>query len=64
MPGAGRSDSRALQLVGLVVAAVAVVGTVVLDWDFGGLDDGVLPVALGVAAAVVAVGAVRYRRRA
>jgi hypothetical protein len=62
MPGAGKSDSRALQVVGFVVAAIAVVGTVALDWDFGGLDDGVLPLAIALVAVVVAVSATIYTR--
>jgi hypothetical protein len=59
-----RSDSRALQVVGVAVAAIAVVGSVAFGWDFSGFDDGIVPVALGVGALVLAVGATLYRRHA
>jgi hypothetical protein len=39
------------------------VGWVLYDWDFGA-DDGVVPLAIGVVAATVAVGAAVYRRLA
>ena len=58
MPGKP-SQSRPLQYVGALVAAVAVVGTVAFGWEFGGTDP--VPVALGVAVAAVAVGATAYR---
>lgn len=61
MPGRA-SQSKPLQYVGAVVALIAVVGTVVFDWEFGA-SDGVLPVALGIASVVLVVGwAVSQRR--
>lgn len=59
-----RSNSRTLQVVAVVVAAIAVVGSVTLGWDFSGFDDGVVPVALGVGAAALAIVASLYRRYA
>ncbi|MBP1987620.1 multidrug transporter [Halolamina salifodinae] len=51
----GRStDSTGLFLIGLVVAAVALVGTTLLGWEFGA-PSGPVPVALGVACVVLAV---------
>jgi uncharacterized membrane protein YbjE (DUF340 family) len=55
MPGAGRSDSTLLTYVGIAVAAVAVVGSVVFGWSFNA-SDGLLPFAVGAVAAAVAVG--------
>lgn len=53
MPGKS-SDSSLLFLVGLAVAAVAVVGTTVFGWEFGA-SSGPVPVAIGVACAFVGV---------
>lgn len=57
MPGPG-SDSTAGTVVGAAVAAVAVVGSVFFDWDYGGFDD---PVAVAIGVAVV-VGLLVYRQ--
>lgn len=51
MPGRS-GDSRAGRLVGLAAAAVAVVGTVVFGWEFGGPTASV-PVAVGLLFAAV-----------
>jgi hypothetical protein len=61
MPGTA-SDSRLLQFVGAVFFIVAVVGTVLLDWEFGG-SPAPVPLALGLLAVVVAVGATLFARR-
>jgi len=58
MPGKS-SDSRALQLIGLAVALVAVVGTTVLGWEFG-QSDSTAP--LAIAAVCVAIVAVNWLR--
>ena len=55
MPGAGRSDSTLVTYVGLAVAAVAVVGSLLFDWSFSA-SDGPLPFVVGALAAAVAVG--------
>ena len=60
MPGRS-SQSTALRYVGVAVALVAVVGSVLLGWEFGGTDDPVSLV-LGAACAAVAVGWTVYRR--
>jgi len=54
------SQSTALRYVGVAVALVAVVGSVLLGWEFGGTDDPV-PLALGAGFAVVAAGLTVYR---
>ncbi|MFC6736021.1 multidrug transporter [Halolamina salina] len=53
MPGRS-SDSPVLFLIGLAVAAVAVVGTTFLGWEFGE-SSGSVPVVIGVACAVAGV---------
>ena len=55
------SQSTALRYVGVAVALVAIVGSVALGWEFGGADD-VIPLALGAACAVCAIGWTLYRR--
>ncbi|WP_313694734.1 hypothetical protein [Halorarum halobium] len=50
-----RSGSRPLQFVGVVAAAMAVVGSVAFGWEFGG-PTGTVPFVLGVGFVVVAVG--------
>ena len=50
MPGTS-SDSPVGTAVGVVVAAVAVIGSVFLGWDYGGFDD---PIAVVIGVAVVA----------
>lgn len=57
MPGHSRGP---VSVVGLAVAAVAVVGWILFDWDFGA-NDGFPPLVIGVLAAVVGF-AVFYRR--
>lgn len=59
MPGRS-SNSRPLQIVGALVALVAVVGYVAFDWRFGGSTEPT-PFAIGVVVAVVAVVATAYR---
>ncbi|MFC5368149.1 hypothetical protein [Salinirubrum litoreum] len=61
MPGAGRSDSPTLQLVGAVVFVVALVGAALYGWSFGG-SSGDLPTMIGVGVAAVAVGVTIYKR--
>lgn len=53
MPGRS-SDSPLLFVIGLAVAAVALVGSNFLGWEFG-QPSGPVPVAIGVAAAVAGV---------
>ena len=60
MPGAGRSDSSTLRLVGAVVFAAAVAGWALSNWSFGGA--GLVPTVVGVGVAVVAVVATLYGR--
>jgi hypothetical protein len=55
MPGAGRSDPSLVTSIGIAVAAVAVVGSLVFGWSFDG-SDGPVPFVVGAAAALVAVG--------
>lgn len=62
MPGRS-SQSRSLQIIGALVAVVAVVGTVALGWEWGEADD-VVPIAIGAGAAVLAVGWTIYTRLA
>ena len=59
MPGRP-SQSRSLQIVGAVVALVAVVGAVAFDWQWGSGDP--VPTLLGVAVAALAVAVTIYRR--
>jgi hypothetical protein len=47
-------DVDRLQVVGIVFALVAVVGTIAFDWEFGG-DTGPVPFALAAVAVVLAV---------
>lgn len=60
MPGRA-SGSRPLRYLGALVALVAVVGTTVLGWEFGAVDDPI-PVVLGLACAALALGWTLYRR--
>jgi len=62
MPGAGKSDSRTLQVVGALVAIVAAAGAAFGDWRFDGLADGPLPVVIAVVAVTLALGASWYSR--
>lgn len=61
MPGKRRS-SKAVQYLGALVAAIAVFGYVVFDWDFAGATDPV-PFALGVVVAILAIGLTLYQKR-
>jgi len=58
MPGRS-SDSPVLFLIGLAVAAVAVVGTTFLGWEFGGSGS---TAPLAIAAVCVAVVAINWLR--
>jgi hypothetical protein len=49
-----------LQLVAVAVAAIALVGTLFFGWEFG--DGGTTSTLLGVAVAVIAVGATLYKQ--
>jgi hypothetical protein len=61
MPGAGRSDSRTVRLIGAIVALVAVVGYLAFGWSFD--DSGnTVPTVVGVVAAITAVGWTLYSR--
>ncbi|MFC7199709.1 hypothetical protein [Halospeciosus flavus] len=57
----GRSQSKLLQSLGVIAALVGLVGYVVFGWRFGE-GGGVVPNALGVAFALVAVVWTMYRR--
>lgn len=59
MPGRS-SGSNPLQLVGLLAAAVGLVGFVVFGWRFDGSTE-LTPFAIGVGVAIVAVAATAYR---
>ena len=61
MPGAGRSSSGTARAVGAIVAVIAVVGSLALGWSFDGAGD-ILPTAIGVGVAVLAVGWTLYSR--
>lgn len=62
MPGAGKSDSRAMQVVGALVAIVALAGAAFGGWSFDTFGDGPLPLAIALVAVVLAVGATWYAR--
>lgn len=53
------TQSRPLTILAILVAIVAVVGTVALGWEWGNTDDPV-PMAIGVGVALVAVGWTLY----
>ena len=55
------SESKPLQYLGAIVALIAVVGYVVFGWRFGE-TDGVLPLAIGILGAIIAVGWTLYQR--
>ncbi|RXK51821.1 multidrug transporter [Halorientalis pallida] len=59
MPGRP-AESRSLQVVGALVALVAVIGYTVYDWQWGSGDP--LPTAIGLAVAALAIGVTLYRR--
>lgn len=54
------SQSKPLQIVGVFVAVLALVGYVVFDWRFGE-TDGVVPLAIGIICAILAVGWTLYQ---
>lgn len=60
MPG-NPSSSGPGQVVGMLVAAVAVVGYVLYDWQFGG-EVQLVPAAIAVGCVVLAVALTVYRR--
>lgn len=62
MPGAGKSNSRTLQVVGALVAAVALAGAALGGWSFDGLADGPLPFVVAVVAVTLGLGASWYAR--
>lgn len=62
MPGGGKSDSRTLQVVGALVAIVAVAGAAFGGWSFDTFGDGPLPLAIAVVAVALALGATWYAR--
>lgn len=49
-----RGNSSVEAVVGIVVVAVAVVGTAFFDWTWANPDGKLLPMAIGVVAAVAA----------
>lgn len=53
MPGRP-SQSTPLQYVGVIVALIAIVGYTMFGWRFGG-DSDIVPFAIGVAVATLAV---------
>jgi len=59
MPGRS-SDSPVLLVIGLVVAAIAFVGSAVSRWEFGA-TNGPVPVVIGIACAIL--GVVVYLRQ-
>ena len=61
MPGAGRSNSTVVRGIGAVVALIALVGYLTLDWSFNGSGSSI-PTGIGIIAAVSAVGWTLYRR--
>jgi hypothetical protein len=61
MPGAGNSQSIVLTIFGALVALIAVVGYLAFDWSFNGSSD-IVPTAIGVVVAVVALGWTLYSR--
>lgn len=58
----GRNSSQRLQLAGLVFCLIAVVGSVVYGWEFGG-DTGPVPTVLGIVAVALALVVTVRRRR-
>lgn len=56
----GKSQSPAVTIVGVVVAAVAIVGTQVFGWEWG--SGQLVPTIIGVAVAAFAIVAVAGER--
>ena len=50
-----RDDSNLGTVIGILVVGVAIVGTTVLDWEWGQSNDQLLPLLIGVLAAAAAV---------
>ena len=61
MPGAGQSDSKGMQYIGLLVFVVALMGWVFFNWNFES-SDGLIPVVLAIACVVLVGGVTLYRR--
>jgi hypothetical protein len=59
MPGAGRSNSPAVRIVGAIVALVAVVGYLVFGWSWGPGDA--IPRMIGTVVAVSVIAWSFYR---
>ena len=54
MPGAGRSDSPVIRIVGGIAALLAVVGYLVFGWSWGTGDA--IPTTIGAIVAVSIIG--------
>lgn len=59
MPGRS-TQSRPLTYVGVLIAAVALVGTLLLGWQWGGDDP--IPTVIGAGVALIAVGWTVYSK--
>jgi len=59
MPGAGRSESTAVRRIGTLVALIAVIGSLVFGWSFGGSGNTTATV-VGIIVAVLAIGWALY----
>lgn len=61
MPGSGRSSSPVVRKIGVVVALIAVVGSLTAGWSFGSTSDAV-PTAIGIVVAATVVTWALYSR--
>ncbi len=61
MPGAGRSESTAMQYIGAAVFLVAVVGWLLFGWDFQS-SDGSIPLVIAAVCVLLAVSVTAYNR--
>lgn len=61
MPGAGRSESPTVTVIGAIVGLIAVVGYLVFGWSFNG-SESMIPTAIGIIVAVLAIGWTLYSR--
>ena len=61
MPGRGHSSSRVAQIIGGVVALIAVAGSLTAGWSFDGVSDTV-PTVIGVVVAATVVTWALYSR--
>jgi hypothetical protein len=61
MPGGGRSESTVARTLGGIVTLVAVVGYLAFGWSFDG-SSGIVPAAIGIAVATVAIAWTLYSR--